>query len=242
MNMDMFRLTTRVCHELLNTVYPPRCTLCGADGFDDKDLCLECLLALPWNRMFCQQCALPLPDDSSDGAICGKCLKRTPHFSRSLSLFRYEGDVTSLVHQLKFNEKLRISRLLGEMLSDYIDINYVDLPDVIVPVPLSSKRLRQRGFNQSIEIARPLARRYDITLDTISVKRTRDTQSQTGLDRKQRGKNIHGAFEIVRSLGVQHVAIVDDVVTTTSTVSELSRVLKRSGVKRVDVWSIARAV
>ena len=142
MNMDIFRLTTRVFRELFNTIYPPRCTLCGADGFDDQDLCLTCFLALPWNSVFCQQCALPLPDGSvfcqqcalplpdgsSNGAICGECLNRPPQFSRSLSLFRYEGDVVSLVHQLKFNEKLRISRLLGEMLADCIHINNVEIP------------------------------------------------------------------------------------------------------------------
>ena len=241
MNMDFPQHTTRLFRALFNTVYPPRCTLCGADGFDDQDLCLECFLALPWNRDFCHQCALPLPDSSGDDAICGECLNRSPGFSQSLSLFRYEGDVVSLIHQLKFNEKLRISRLLGEMLADCIHINNAEIPDTIIPVPLSSKRLRQRGFNQSIEIARPVARRWNIALDTSSVRRARDTQSQTGLDRKQRRKNIRGAFEVKKPLGVQHVAIIDDVVTTTSTVAELSRVLKRSGVERVDVWSVARA-
>ena len=127
------------------------------------------------------------------------------------------------------------------MMADCIHINDVEIPDAIVPVPLSSKRLRQRGFNQSIEIARPLAQRWAIPVDTGSVKRIRNTQPQTGLDRKQRRKNIRGAFEIVRNPDVQHVAIIDDVVTTTSTVNELSRVLKTAGVKRVDVWSIARA-
>jgi ComF family protein len=241
MNMDLFRLSKQVFRKFIKTLYPPRCTLCGADGFDDQDLCLDCFLALPWNRVFCQQCALPLPDGHSDDTVCGECLNRRPHFWRSLSLFRYEDDVVSLVHQLKFNEKLRISRLLGEMLADYVYINNVEMPDAIVPVPLSRKRLRQRGFNQSIEIARPLAQRWDIPVDTSSVKRIRNTQSQTGLDRKQRRKNIRGAFEMVGQPGVEHVAIIDDVVTTTSTVTELSRVLKRAGVKRVDVWSIARA-
>ena len=241
MNMDMFRLKMWVFREFFKMVYPPRCTLCGANGFDDQDLCLECFLALPWNRVCCHQCALPLPDGHSDDALCGECLNRQPNFSRSLSLFRYEADVVSLVHQLKFNEKLRISRLLGELLAAYIHIDDVEIPDAIVPVPLSSKRLRQRGFNQSIEIARALAQRWAIPVDTSSVKRIRNTQPQTGLDRKQRRKNIRGAFEVVRNPGVQHVAIIDDVVTTTSTVNELSRVLKTAGVKRVDVWSIARA-
>ena len=241
MNMDVSRRVTGLCRAFVQTIYPPRCTLCGKNGIDDHDLCLQCFLALPWNRVYCQKCALPLPEDSGDGAVCGKCLNQPSHFDQSLSLFRYEGDVVSLVHQLKFNEKLRISRILGETLADYIHINSVELPDVIVPVPLSSKRLRQRGFNQSIEIARPVARRWGVPLDTRSVKRIHDTQSQTGLNRKQRLQNIRGAFEVQKPLAVQHVAIIDDVVTTTSTVTELSRLLKKTGVKHVDVWSIARA-
>ena len=241
MNMDISSYAAGLFRAILQTVYPPRCALCGSRGFDDHDLCIGCFLALPWNRSSCRQCALPLPVDSGDDAVCGKCLNRPPLFDQSLSLFRYQGDVVRLVHQLKFNEKLNIARLLGELLSDGIHISSVELPEVIIPIPLSGKRLRQRGFNQSIEIARPLARRWGIPLDTDSVVRTRDTPSQTGLDRKQRRRNIRGAFEIVRPLGVQHAVIIDDVVTTTSTVNELSRALKRAGVNRVDVWSVARA-
>jgi ComF family protein len=128
------------------------------------------------------------------------------------------------------------------MLADAIDKNAIELPDCILPVPLYKKRLRLRGYNQSIELARPVANRLDIPLDLQSVKRVRDTQSQTGLDKKQRRKNIRAAFEIVEPLSAQHVAVVDDVVTTTSTTNELAYILKKSGVERVDVWSIARAL
>ena len=109
-------------------------------------------------------------------------------------------------------------------------------------MPLYKKRLRQRGFNQSLELARPIANRFNIAIDVQSVKRVRDTKTQTGLDRTQRRKNIHGAFHIAHTITAKHVAIVDDVVTTTSTVNELARRLKKAGVEWVDVWSIARAV
>jgi ComF family protein len=128
------------------------------------------------------------------------------------------------------------------MLADAVDKNAIELPDVILPVPLYKKRLKHRGFNQSTELARPAANTFNISLDRHSIKRVRDTQSQTGLDKKQRRKNIRAAFEIVEPLSAQHVAVVDDVVTTTSTVNELARILKRAGVERVDVWSIARAL
>jgi ComF family protein len=101
--------------------------------------------------------------------------------------------------------------------------------------------LRRRGFNQSIELARPVARAFRLPLEIQSVIRRRDTRSQTGLHKKQRRRNIHGAFKSVKSMSCDHVAILDDVVTTTSTVNELASLLKRAGVRRVDVWSIARA-
>ena len=109
-------------------------------------------------------------------------------------------------------------------------------------MPLYKKRLRQRSVNQSMELARTAANKFNIALDVKSVMRVRDTQSQTGLNKKQRRKNIRAAFEIVEPTNSLHEAIVDDVVTTASTVNELARILKRAGVGRVDVWSIAKAV
>jgi ComF family protein len=242
MNMDIASLRASLLQRLISTVYPPRCVLCGSRGFDDMDICEDCYQDLPWIGSACMQCAIPLSQHSGDHLRCGLCLKKPPLFDRSFSLFSYEKEAVTLIHQLKFNEKLANSRLLGNMLADAIEKKAVELPDVVLPVPLYKKRLRQRGYNQSIELARPVANRLDIPLDLQSVIRVRDTQSQTGLDKKQRRKNMRAAFEVIEPLHVKHVAIIDDVVTTTSTVNELARILKRAGVLRVDVWSIARAV
>ena len=242
MNMDVHSCSAGLIRRLISTVYPPRCVLCGSPGFSDMDICEVCYHDLPWIGSACTQCAIPLAKHSGDHLKCGLCLKKPPAFDRSLSLFSYEKEAVTLIHQLKFNEKLANSRLLGNMLADAIDKNAIELPDCILPVPLNKKRLRQRGYNQSIELARPVANRLDIPLDLQSVKRVRDTQSQTGLDKKQRRKNIRAAFEIVEPLSARHVAVVDDVVTTTSTTNELAYILKKSGVERVDVWSIARAL
>ena len=242
MNMDVHSCSAGLIRRLISTVYPPRCVLCGSPGFSDMDICEVCYHDLPWIGSACTQCAIPLAKHSGDHLKCGLCLKKPPAFDRSLSLFSYEKEAVTLIHQLKFNEKLANSRLLGNMLADAIEKKAVELPDVILPVPLYKKRLKQRGFNQSIELARPVANAFSIPLDLQSVSRVRDTQSQTGLDKKQRRQNIRAAFEIVEPLSAQHVAVVDDVVTTTSTVNELARLLKRAGVRRVDVWSIARAV
>jgi ComF family protein len=242
MNMDVFHRGSGLFGRLLEVVYPPRCVLCGAPGFDDRDICTCCYRELPWIESSCMQCAIPLADGSGDQLRCGNCLKKPPSFDQSLSLFSYEHNAVSLIQQLKFQQKLACSRLLGTMLADLVKQTSPCLPDCVLPVPLHRKRLRQRGFNQSLELARTAVKQFDLKLDVSSVKRMRDTQSQSGLDKKQRRKNIRGAFHLVRPVCAGHVAIVDDVVTTTSTVNELARLLKKAGVRRVDVWSIARAV
>jgi len=242
MNMDVTKLTAGLCQQLIATVYPPRCVLCGSSGFNDMDICSSCYRALPWIQSMCAQCAIPLAEVSGGNLICGHCLQKPPVFDHSISLFCYQNDAIKLIHQLKFNEKLANARLLGSLLVGAIQKNNTELPECILPVPLYQNRLRQRGFNQSIELARPIHKAFNIPVNVRSLARVRDTPSQTGLDKKQRRKNMRGAFEIARPLNAQHVAIVDDVVTTTSTVNELARLLKRAGVRRVDVWSIARAV
>ena len=242
MNMDVHGISAGLFRRLISSIYPPYCVICSAPGYNDMDICANCYQDLPWIGSSCVQCAIPIPENSGNQIRCGHCLQTPPAFDRSLSLFRYDKEAIRLIHQLKFNQKLANSRLLGHMLADAIQIQAIALPDCILPVPLHRRRLKQRGFNQSIELARAASRRFNIPLDLKSVLRLRNTQAQSGLDKKQRRKNMRGAFEIARPLDEYHVAIVDDVVTTQSTANELARLLKQAGVERVDVWSIARVV
>ena len=115
-----------------------------------------------------------------------------------------------------------------------------ELPEYIVPVPLHSRRISQRGFNQSLELAKQLSRALGVALDANTVTRTRHTAPQTGLSEQERRKNVRGTFHVSADMQGKHVAIVDDVMTTGSTVGELARTLKRVGVQRVDVWALAR--
>ena len=236
---------------LIDSIYTPRCLCCGAAGqykprqYSEVayhlDVCSACEKALPWISNACTQCALPLPDGISEDLLCGRCLKKQPYFNASYSLFSYEKNIIALMHQLKFHNKLAVSRLFGDLLAREVMAAEPVRPDCLLPVPLFKKRLRQRGFNQSIEISRSLSKAWKLPLDIHSVIRERETTSQTGLDAKQRNRNIKGAFVVVKKLNYQHVAIIDDVVTTTSTVNELSRVLINAGVKKISVYSIARA-
>ncbi|MDD1611111.1 MAG: ComF family protein, partial [Methylococcaceae bacterium] len=141
---------------------------------------------------------------------------------------------------LKFSANYKNARLLGVLLAEGLTQNS-HLPDCIMPVPLHKARYRERGFNQSIEIARAAGKALQIPVDVYSCIRHRDTPHQTQLTAKQRRSNMKNAFSIIKPITARHIAIVDDVMTTGSTVHELAVVLKKAGAARVDVWICARA-
>lgn len=241
--MDIERLLKSVIHSGVKLLYPPRCLMCGSEGRDGMDLCEHCYQLLPFNQTACIACALPLPPNTSEGAVCGRCQKKPPYYDEAFSVFSYQQPVVWLIQQLKFNEKLAQARLLGELLAVSGGIERIEVDEnvCILPVPLFKKRLGQRGFNQSIELVRALSKKTGWPMELQRIQRVRETSAQTGLDAKARRKNIRGAFAVVEPLLQKHVVIVDDVVTTGSTVNELSRVLKKAGVERVTVLSLARA-
>ncbi|MGZ4958940.1 MAG: double zinc ribbon domain-containing protein [Methylomonas sp.] len=226
--------------ELRNKLLPPRCILCGQPGMDDLDLCADCYDDLPRNRHCCYRCGENFAVAVSAPQLCGRCLAKPPHFDETLAPFLYQGNIRYLITQLKFGHQYKNARLLAALLVRHIAQN-AELPDCIVPVPLHRNRYRHRGFNQSIELARHLSKLLRLPMDLHSCVRNRDTAHQTSLPAKQRDKNMRMAFNIENELNFQHVAIIDDVLTTGATVSELALALKQSGIRRVDVWVCARA-
>jgi len=244
---------------LFHRLFPARCIVCqravkqgqieyGKEAHRSSDICADCLDAMPRNEHCCPRCAVPLASDYSNGdhsneVLCGRCIRQPPAFDYTYSLFRYEGSIVSLIHQLKFSQKIGHARSLGGLLAEASTeyINRKGVPDVLLPVPLHQRRLRQRGFNQSSELARSLAKTWACPIMFDEIGRGRKTESQTGLNARQREKNIRGAFRLVSEVDFDHVLIIDDVVTTGSTVNELARLLKKAGVKRVGVLSVARA-
>ncbi len=220
--------------------YPALCTLCGDAGHEGADLCPGCWDDLPFNRHACRQCALPLPDMAAENSLCGQCQKEPPEFDRCYAPLRYGYPLDYLISNFKFRSKLAQGRLLAELMADFLRQQQCELPELIVPVPLHVSRLRERGFNQALELARPLARCFGLSVDARLAVRNRATLSQMELSKGARRKNIRGAFELMGQLVARHVAIVDDVVTTGNTVNELARVLRCGGAARVDVWAVAR--
>lgn len=215
------------------------CILCNDPALQDKDLCLACEKELPWIINACRICALPL---SGAENICGKCLREMPPFEKSITLCRYEFPMSYLITSLKFNYQLTVARLLGELLSEKISASYQQdvLPEKIIPIPLHAKRLRERGFNQAVEIARPIAKKFKLDIDHKNTRRIRETAAQMGLVAKERKGNVKAAFSVDAMPLAEHVAVIDDVMTTGHTMTEFCKQLKAAGVKRIDVWCCAR--
>lgn len=218
---------------------PPVCVLCGGRGDAGQDLCAPCRRNLPLLTNCCVRCAEPMPGPQRD-ALCGRCQVKPPAFERCQALFCYEFPVDYLLRRLKFDGRLEMARILGGLMAEHLAEVLEDRPDCIIPVPLHRQRQRERGFNQSLELARPIARRLRVPLGVTACTRVQQTAMQTGLSRKARRKNVRGAFA-VRGHLPGHVVIVDDVMTTGSTAHELARVILRAGADRVDVWVCARA-
>lgn len=225
---------------LVSALFPATCVLCGAPGTDNRDLCAGCAAELPWNRSSCIRCAKPFAGPVPPETLCGRCQKDVPPFERCVTAFRYEWAVPSLVVGAKFRGRLNLARLLGQCLAAAIRERDLALPDALVPVPLHPARLRERGYNQALEIARVMGRELALPIDTHGCTRIAATPPQAGLDERARQRNIRGAFAVTYAPPWKRVAIVDDVVTTGSTVAELSRVLLKAGVEQVEVWAVAR--
>jgi ComF family protein len=205
------------------------------------DLCEPCDAELPRNRDACVQCAIALPPGTPAGARCGRCLGRPPRFDHAVVPFRYAYPLDHLVKEFKYHGRLAYARVLGTLLAEHVRTQAVPLPELLVPVPLHPARYRERGFNQSEEIARHVAAELGVALDSRLCRRARATADQTRLAARERRQNLRGAFALELAPRARHIAILDDVLTTGSTANELARTLLRGGVKQVSVWAVARS-
>lgn len=225
---------------ILNFFLPKLCLACGRLMTVDSRLCDYCAELLRPNEKACIRCALPI----ENGDMCGTCLAFPPPFDFTLAPFFYKPPLSTWVLQLKFQHKLKNAKILAEILSNQIKKHYAQkaMPNFIIPVPLHPKRLHERGFNQAIEIAKPIAKKYHMTISYEHFRRNKHTQAQSSLTARQRRINMSGAFILSRPFTADHVAILDDVLTTGQTVRVFSQMLRQCGVKKIDVWCCARVV
>jgi len=216
-------------------LYPARCVLCGA--LANGTLCPDCGADLPFIERGCKRCAMPLTG-AGDELECGECQRRPPAFDLTVIPLLYAPPVDVLITRFKFRSKLQLAATFATLVAERVRSD--PLPDVIVPVPLHPIRVRERGFNQSLELARALSRQLSVPLSKRALTRTRHTQPQTNLDLRHRRRNLVGAFCAAEQDLPAHVALVDDVMTTGATVAAAATELKRVGAETVSVWAIAR--
>lgn len=226
------------------SLLPSGCALCGAAAQDA--LCADCRLQYcSRQQQRCPQCALPLASTEADAAICATCLKNSPAFDATVVAVDYAAPLDQLVLALKFGSRLALAPLFSELLRDaLLTQRNCALPTLLTAVPLSRQRLAERGFNQALEIAKPLSRALGIELYPAATCRLRDTQAQATLNPQQRRKNIRQAFSVpadaIDRIRGRHIGIVDDVITTGETLNELAATLKRFGAARITNLVLAR--
>jgi len=215
--------------KLASVLFGGSCFVCR--GAARALLCAQCDAELPrLAEALCPRCAL----ESPGGAVCGRCLTLSPAYDATHAALAYDFPADALVHALKFRGELALAPLLASFLAGKVRGERVDH---VVPVPLSTERLRQRGYNQAVEIARHL--RND-ALALALCERTRDAPPQIELPYDQRQRNVRGAFRCSRALTGARIAVVDDVMTTGATLDELARTLKAAGAAHVQNWVVAR--
>lgn len=217
-------------------LWATRCLACGEPGSRGRDLCPTCHAGLPWNRVACPHCALPLPVPAPS---CGHCLRHPPPLHTTLAACSYGPPLDRWLPRFKFHHDLAAGRLLSQLMVEALA--GAPRPQALVPIPLHRSRLRSRGYDQALELARPLARALELPLQTRLLQRTRATAAQSELDAAARRRNLRRAFAVNDAISrPAHVVLIDDVMTTGATLHAAAAALHRAGVARVDAWVCAR--
>jgi ComF family protein len=229
----------------VSLLYPPGCTICGKSIRADDYLCDQCeTKAVRIVAPFCQKCSEPFEGSITNTFACANCAHRTIYFDAAVSAYRGRGVVRQIIHEFKYGRQIHLRHLVARWLNSALDDERLRQShfDVIVPVPLHPTRQRERGFNQAGLLAELLSAQTSIRCKPL-LERTRYTTTQTALDRSERMENLHNAFRLRKNANVRglRVLLVDDVLTTGSTLNECARILKRGGAFSVHAATAARA-
>ena len=229
----------------VSLLYPPVCTICGDNVRAGEYLCNRCeAKALRIVSPFCQQCSEPFEGSITSEFTCANCAHRTIYFDAAVAAYRGRGIVREIIHEFKYGRQIHLRHLVARWLQAAMDDERLrgSQFDIIVPVPLHATRLRERGFNQASLLAALLSAQTSIPSQPV-LERIRYTTTQTVLDRSERMENLHNAFRLRKNADVRglRMLLIDDVLTTGSTLSECARVLKRAGALSVHAATAARA-
>ncbi len=219
------------------------CVLCGLRAkslTSSKAICQVCLAAIQLNGNGCYQCGISFK--STDGQQkCGECLKHPKPYHRLIASCHYDFPVNQAISRFKFNQQLHLGKAFAQELSQRIFTAYQDdeLPQLLIPIPLHHKRLAERGFNQSLLIGKTISRKISIPIAANKLIRVKNTPHQIGLKATKRKQNLRNAFAVKSQLP-KHIALIDDVVTTGSTITEATKQCIKHGAERIDIWCLAK--
>ena len=227
---------------VLDFFLPRLCLFCGGVVAEDAAaaVCPDCEATIEWvESPVCNCCGLIFPTREGEDRLCGSCRTEPPPFARARAAAVYEGPVAQAVTRFKFGRQLAYLPVMQHWLQAQQCGELAADADLLIPVPLHPKRIKSRGFNQALLLARAFPG-AEVGLETLA--RVRYTAPQVGLNPKERRDNVHRAFAVPRPEEVKgkKVLLVDDLYTTGATVKECARVLKRAGAKRVEVLTVAR--
>ncbi len=223
-----------------NTIFKQKCLLCASPQANKIGLCGLCLNDLPWHpKTSCPQCGL-----ASGSGICGSCISSPPDFDATSAVFLYGFPIDAMMQRYKYGNMLSLYETFGQLLKDKAQLGSLNNShvDLIIPMPMHPTRLKERGFNQALEIAKVLTKNDADKLDFRSVIRQKLTPPQASLPLKARVKNIKGAFKVNDDLTGKRIAIIDDVMTTGASLNELAKTLKKAGATRIECWVVARTL
>ena len=234
-NKLLMRKVYQMLSNPLGWLFPARCLVCGDPGQLGQDLCRACHTALPWLEHACERCALPLPEHG----VCGACLQHPSPLDAVHAAFDYRFPVDRLLPRLKFHRDFAAGRMLSQCVAAHF--SSFPRPDALVPLPLHQLRLRSRGYNQALELAKPIAKVLQIPLQHGLLVRRRATAAQSTLDAHARQRNLRGAFALHPKARLpKRVVLFDDVMTTGATLHAAAQTLRQAGVHHVEAWVCAR--
>jgi len=237
-----------VFRALLDIVFPPLCHACKEFIPDagDLHLCLRCRGEVhDVSSPLCAVCGVPFATPGGIDHPCGACLATPPRFAAARAAVLFDGVARDLIHRFKYDRKVHLARPLTLLAQEALATFAATIgADLLIPVPLHRRRLRERGFNQAVLLGRPLAKAWNIPLVVNNLQRIRWTEPQVTLSATEREANVRGAFALAVPAAVRgkKIVLLDDVYTTGSTVAECSRVLRQAGAEGIYVITVARAV
>lgn len=221
----------------IELLLPRSCLVCSKNLYTDRHgCCLSCYEKLPFQTNACNICGQQFNAPSD---ICGRCIESPPIFKRCFCAFSYQAPIREMIKSFKYQQQPALAKVLAKLLFQEIFDHQLDLPEALIPVPMHKSRLRQRGYNQAQLIANELAKLTNIKVDNSLLTKQSSGPPQASLSRNQRKTAVRGSFLASSKIPYSSVAIIDDVVTTGATISEITKILQQKGVDSIQVWAIA---